>query len=71
MAVYCDEEDADALDFEKNTAGDSINADCWKRQKEQSRYFEWMFCAGSRTRVSVQVSEAGSAWSLITSEGTG
>lgn len=71
MAVHCNEEDADALDFERNAAGKLPNAESSKRREEQSRYVERTFYSRSQTSVSVQASEAGYAWSLIISGGTG
>ena len=50
MAVHCNEDDVDALDFAQSSAADSINLGRSKSRKEQFGYFERMLRAGSQTR---------------------
>lgn len=50
MAVDYGEDDVDALDFEQSSTVGSVNVANLKSWKEQSKYFERRFRAGSRTR---------------------
>lgn len=46
MAVHCNEDDVDAVGYEKRSIVDSVNVVSSKSRKEQSRSFERV---GSRT----------------------
>lgn len=54
MTVGYGEDDVDALDFEQSSTVGSVNVVSLKSGKEQSRYSERRFRAGSRTRESAQ-----------------
>ena len=49
-----DESDVDALDFEQSSIVGSVNMVSLKTGKEQSKYIERMFRAGSGTRDSAR-----------------